>query len=70
MLMFASAFVSHFNIVSMVMLTFMQKMGTERILCLCILLPMLLLFSKTQTQTLALSMNRPLFHSILRLPDF
>ena len=36
MLMFASAFVSNFSIVSMVMFTLMQRMGTEPILCVCI----------------------------------
>ena len=34
--MFASAFVSNFNIVSMVMLTLTQRMGTEPNLCVCI----------------------------------
>ena len=59
MLTFASAFASNFNIVSMVMLTLMQRMGIEPILCVCILLPLLLLFSKRQTQTLTLSVNGP-----------
>ena len=70
MFMFASTFVSHFNIVSMVMLTLMQKMGTEPILCIHILLSFLQLFSKMQTLAFAQSVNVPLFHSILRLPDF
>ena len=53
-------FASNFNIVSTVMLTLMQRMGTEHILCVCVLLPLLPLFSKTQTQTLTLSVNEPL----------
>ena len=60
MLMFASAFASNFNIVPMVMLTLMHRMGIEPILCVCILLPLLLLFSKRQTKTLTLSVNGPL----------
>ena len=57
MLTFASAFASNFNSVSMMMVTLMQRMGTESILCVCILLPLLLLFSKTKTLTL--SVNGP-----------
>ena len=60
MLTFASMFVSNFIIVSMVMLTVMQGKVIEPILCIFILLPLLLLFSKMQTQTLTLSVNRPL----------
>ena len=60
MLTFASAFASNFNSVFMVMLTLMQKMGVEPVLCVCVLLPLLLLFSKRQTQTLTLSVNGPL----------
>ena len=56
---FACAFASNFNIVSMVMLTFMQRMNTEPILCVCLLLPLLPLFSKMQVQTLTLSVNLP-----------
>ena len=59
-LTFASAFASNFNIVSMVMLTLMQRMCTEPILWNCALLPLLPLFSKTQIQTLTLSVNEPL----------
>ena len=62
---FASAFASNFNIVSMVMLTLTQRMGTEPILCICILLPLCQLFSKTQTQTLTVSVNGPLLCSTL-----
>ena len=36
MLTFASAFASNFNIVSMVMLKLMKKMGTEPIFCVCV----------------------------------
>ena len=51
MLTFASAFASNFNIASTVMLMLMQRMGIEPILCICVLLPLLLLFWKIQTQT-------------------
>ena len=44
MLTFASAFVSNFHIVSVAMLTSMQRMGVEPILCICLLLPLLPLF--------------------------
>ena len=59
MLTFASAFKSNFNIVSMVMLTLMQRIAVEPILCVCVLLPLLLLFLKTQMQMLTLSVNGP-----------
>ena len=59
MLTFASAFASNFNIVSIVMLTLIQRMGIKSILCNCMLLTLLLLFSKTQMQTLTLSVNGP-----------
>ena len=58
MLTFTSAFASNFNIVSVAILMLMQRIATEPILC--ILLPLLLLFSKPRTQTLTLSVNRPL----------
>ena len=51
-----------FNIVSMMMLMLMQRMGIEPI---CLLLPLLLLFSKMQRQTLMLSVNGPLSHHML-----
>ena len=57
MLTFAHVFAPNFNNVPMVML--MQRMGVESILCIHILLPLLLLFSKTQTQMLTRSVNRP-----------
>ena len=44
----------------MVLLTLMQRMGVEPILCICVWLPLLLLFSKVQMQTLTLSVNWPL----------
>ena len=42
----------------MVALALTQRMDTEPILCFCVLLPLLLLFSKTQTQTLTLRMDK------------
>ena len=54
---FASDFLSDFNIVSVGTLVLMQRMGIEPILCACVLLPLLLLFSKTQMQMLTLSVN-------------
>ena len=54
-----SAFVSHFNIVSMRTLMLTLRMGTLSILCVCVLLPLFLLFSKTQRDTLPLSVNGP-----------
>ena len=49
MLTFAPAFTfaSNFNIVPKVMLMLIQRIGIETILCISILLPLLLLFSKT-----------------------
>ena len=55
----SSAFPSNFNIVSIVMLTLTQRTGIEPILCFCVLLPLLLLFPKTQTETLTQSVNGP-----------
>ena len=48
----------------MMMLTMMPTMGIGPILCICGLLPLLLLFSKTQTKTLMLNVNGPLRHWI------
>ena len=44
---------------SMVMLTLTQRMGIEPILCVCVLLPLLLLFSNMKTQKLMLCVNGP-----------
>ena len=43
---FVFVFASDFNIVSMVMLTLTQRSGMEPILCICNLLPLLIIFSK------------------------
>ena len=56
---FASVFASNCNIVSVAILTLVQRMDIEPSACLCILLPLLLLFLKSQTQTLTLSVNGP-----------
>ena len=50
MLTFASVFASNFNILSMVMLL-IQRIGTEHILCFYILLPLVLLFSKSKRRS-------------------
>ena len=50
-LTFVFASPSNFNIESVVMLTFMLRIGTESILCICIFLPLLLLLRKSRTQT-------------------
>ena len=50
-------FASNFNIVSMVVVMLVQRMGVEPILCICILLRLFLLFSKMQMQMLMLSVN-------------
>ena len=39
---------------------FYHSLSADCILCICVLLPLLLLFSKMQTQTLTLSVNGPL----------
>ena len=51
-----STLASNFNIVSILMITLAQRMGTAYI---CVSLPLLLLFSKRSTQTLTLSVNGP-----------
>ena len=53
-----SSFASKFTTVSARTLALTQRLGTEPILC--IFLPLLPFFSKTQTQTLKLSVNGPL----------
>ena len=45
--------------VSMAKLILMQRKGTEPIFFVCILYPLLILFSKTLIQTLMLCVNRP-----------
>ena len=52
-----STLASNFNFASVETLILMQRMDTEPNLCICNLLPLLLLFSKTQTQMLTRSVH-------------